>query len=59
VLDVNSPAGFERFVAAAGRPAETLTLPPPPESPPDLERLATVAAEHGIELLGPPGQLPS
>jgi hypothetical protein len=58
VLDVNAPAGFDRFVAATARPADSLTLPPPPESAADLERLAAVAAEHGIELLGPPGALP-
>jgi quercetin dioxygenase-like cupin family protein len=58
VLAITTPAGFERFVAEAGRPAESLTLPPPEESPPDLERLAAIAAEHGVELLGPPGTLP-
>jgi quercetin dioxygenase-like cupin family protein len=58
VLAVTTPAGFERFVAEAGVPAQSLTLPPPEESPPDLERLASIAAEHGIELLGPPGMLP-
>jgi quercetin dioxygenase-like cupin family protein len=58
VLDINSPAGFEEFVAAAGRPAETLSLPPAAESASDLERLTNAAAAHGIELLGPPGTLP-
>jgi hypothetical protein len=58
VLAISSPAGFERFVAEAGRPAESLTLPPREESPPGLERVAEIAAEHGIELLGPPGTLP-
>lgn len=58
VLAITTPAGFERFVAEAGRPAESLTLPQPEESPPDLERLASIGAEHGIELLGPPGTLP-
>ena len=58
VLAGSSPAGFERFVAEAGRPAESLTLPPPGESPPDLERLAAIAADHGIEMLGPPGTRP-
>ena len=57
-LVVNSPAGFEQFVAEVGRPAETLTLPPASEAPPDVEQLAAVAAKHGIELLGPPGALP-
>lgn len=27
MLDINSPVGFDRFVAAAGDPAESLTLP--------------------------------
>lgn len=58
VLAINSPAGFERFFAKTGRVAESLTLPPPEEAPPDLEQLAAIAAEHGIELLGPPGALP-
>jgi hypothetical protein len=59
VLAISAPAGFERFFVETGRPAESMTLPPPEESPPDLERLAAVAAEHGIELLAPPGTLPS
>jgi quercetin dioxygenase-like cupin family protein len=58
VLAVSSPAGFERFVAEAGRAAESLTLPPSEEPSPDLERLAAIAAEHGIEMLGPPGTRP-
>jgi quercetin dioxygenase-like cupin family protein len=57
VLAISSPAGFERIFVETGRPAESLTLPPP-ESPPDLERLAAIAAAHGMELLGPPGALP-
>jgi quercetin dioxygenase-like cupin family protein len=58
VLDVGSPAGFERFVAAAGEPATALTLPPADRPSPDLERFTAIAVEHGIELLGPPGMLP-
>jgi mannose-6-phosphate isomerase-like protein (cupin superfamily) len=58
VLDINSPAGFDLFVEAAGRPAEALTLPPPDESEPDLEPLIALAAEYGIDVLGPPGALP-
>jgi quercetin dioxygenase-like cupin family protein len=58
VLDINSPAGFDRFVAEAGEPATDLTLPPPPEEKPDFERLAAIAAAHEIEILGPPGDLP-
>jgi mannose-6-phosphate isomerase-like protein (cupin superfamily) len=58
VLDVNAPAGFDEFVAAAGEPAKELTLPPSNRPPPEIERLAALAAEHHIELLGPPGSLP-
>jgi quercetin dioxygenase-like cupin family protein len=58
VLAINSPAGFEQFFVETGRPAGSLTLPPPDESPPDMEQLAALAAAHGIELLSPPGTLP-
>jgi quercetin dioxygenase-like cupin family protein len=62
VLDIQSPAGFDdfgfdRFVAAMGRPAETRTLPPAGR-PPDIETLVSTAARFGIEILGPPGELP-
>ena len=58
VLDVNAPAGFDELVAAAGEPAAELTLPRPDRPPPDVERLTAIAAEHEIEVLGPPGSLP-
>ena len=46
-LVTSSPAGFERFVAAVAALAA-----------PDPDSLATVAAAHGIEILGPPGVRP-
>jgi hypothetical protein len=49
------PAGFENFVRAIGRPAESLTIPPPASEPPDFASRAAIAAEYGIEILGPPG----
>jgi mannose-6-phosphate isomerase-like protein (cupin superfamily) len=58
VLDIGSPAGFERFIAAAGEPAAELALPPRDRPSPDVERMAALAIEHDIELLGPPGNLP-
>jgi mannose-6-phosphate isomerase-like protein (cupin superfamily) len=58
MLDVNSPAGFERFIEAAGEPAASLTLPPPPAGPPDFEAFSRLAADHGVDILGPPGALP-
>jgi quercetin dioxygenase-like cupin family protein len=58
LLDVNAPAGFDEYVAAAGEHAAELTLPPPDAPPPDVERLSALAAQHEIEVLGPPGSLP-
>jgi quercetin dioxygenase-like cupin family protein len=49
------PAGFEEFMRAAGEPAPSLEIPPPPSEPPDPERLTAIAAEYGIEITGPPG----
>ena len=46
-LVTSLPAGFERFVAAVSE-----------LDAPDPEQLGRIAAEHGIEILGPPGQLP-
>ena len=58
LLEVVAPAGFERFVAAAGQPAGALTLPPTSLPPVDLELLSRLASEHDIDVLGPPGALP-
>jgi mannose-6-phosphate isomerase-like protein (cupin superfamily) len=46
-LTTSSPAGFERFVADVAALEEL-----------DPAVLARVGAEHGIEILGPPGTLP-
>jgi mannose-6-phosphate isomerase-like protein (cupin superfamily) len=47
MLHTSRPAGFERFVAAVGALERV-----------DPDTLAATAAEHGIEILGPPGTLP-
>jgi quercetin dioxygenase-like cupin family protein len=54
-LLVVEPAGFEGFIRALGEPAEQLVIPAPPTEPPDMERMGALAAQHGIEILGPPG----
>jgi quercetin dioxygenase-like cupin family protein len=54
-LLVTEPAGFESFMRSCAEPAKALTLPPPPREPPDAERMGAIAAEYGIEILGPPG----
>jgi quercetin dioxygenase-like cupin family protein len=47
VLVTSTPSGFERFVAAIAALPEV-----------DPAALTAVAAEHGIEILGPPGARP-
>ena len=54
LLFILSPAGFEEFIYATSEPAKELTLPPPPEGPPDeaeMEQLRTLARQYGGELL--------
>ncbi len=57
-LVTSSTGGFASFVRAFGEPAPRRELPVV-DGPPDAERLGRLAAEHGIELLGPPGMLPA
>ncbi len=54
LLALAVPGRFDRFVRATGRPAQALTLPPPPESPPDIAALVEAARTQGMEILGPP-----
>ena len=54
-LMVTEPAPFADFVRAMSEPAQALTLPPASVQPPDPERMTAIAAEYGIEILGPPG----
>lgn len=54
-LMVTEPAPFADFVRAMSEPAQTLTLPPASVQPPTPEELTAVAAEYGMEILGPPG----
>ena len=61
ILAICTPGDFAAFVIAASQPAARPELPPPPLAPPTEAEVAAVtalAAEHGIELLGPPGALP-
>ncbi len=57
MLVISAPAGFAAFVNEMAVPAAVESLPVP-AGPPDLERLAAVAARHGIEFVGAPGALP-
>ena len=51
-LQITAPAGFEDFIAEAGRPAQRPGLPEPTE--PDIPRLAAAAQRYGSQILGPP-----
>jgi quercetin dioxygenase-like cupin family protein len=50
ILVTYAPGGIEQFFAEAGEPATSDTLPPPPESPPDLEQFASIAARYGMDI---------
>lgn len=54
VLGLGIPAGFEEFFLATGRPAAELTLPPPPDGPPNLAQMLPHAQAAGCDILGPP-----
>jgi quercetin dioxygenase-like cupin family protein len=47
------PGGFEAFFVEAFGRAPKRRLPPPPQEPPDLERLSRLTAKHGVTILGP------
>ena len=57
LLFILSPAGMEGAIREMGEPARSLSIPPPPEEPPDeaeMGRLMAIAARYGGEMLGPP-----
>lgn len=54
-LLVTEPGGFGDFVRALGEPTATPELPPGPPAQPDMEAVLRVAAQYGLEILGPPG----
>lgn len=50
-LVLTTPA-HEQFIRAAAEPAQTRTIRP--QEPLDMEKVWGAAAEHGVEILGPP-----
>jgi quercetin dioxygenase-like cupin family protein len=56
MLTVTVGRAFERLVRALGRAAERDGLPNPsgPLTPEQMQTLASVCLQHGIELVGPP-----
>ena len=53
MLVTYAPGGMDRFFAEAGDPATAPGLPPAPEGPPDIERLASIASRYGMEIQQP------
>ena len=54
-LLVTQAAGFEGFIRTLGTPAPVAEIPPAPTGPPDMAPVLQAAADHGLEILGPPG----
>lgn len=48
VLAWYTPAGVERFIEEAGKPAPDPSATPPPPEPAELERIVAIAARYGI-----------
>jgi quercetin dioxygenase-like cupin family protein len=53
VLVTYTPGGIDGFFADAGEPAQSPGLPPPPDAPPDVERLASIAERYGMDIQAP------
>lgn len=53
VVATYSPGGIEKFFAEVGEPARE--LPPPPDSPPDIARIAEIGARYGVVIEQPSG----
>jgi hypothetical protein len=51
MLFIFTPGGIEDLIRAKSEPARSLTVPPLPEAPPDLERIKAIVKEDGNELL--------
>ena len=53
LLAIYAPGGMDRFFKEAAEPAQRREVPPPSDSPRDLERLGAIAERHGLELRVP------
>lgn len=49
-----TPAGLDQWFFETGVPARALTLPPPPDGPPDVGAIVASLQRYGTDTLGPP-----
>jgi mannose-6-phosphate isomerase-like protein (cupin superfamily) len=49
-----TPAGLDRWFFETGVPAKALTLPPPMDTPVDIEKIVKSLSDYGTDTLGPP-----
>lgn len=50
LLVTYEPGGIDRFFAEIGEPAQARELPPPSDTPPDLERVARIGEQYGMQM---------
>jgi quercetin dioxygenase-like cupin family protein len=53
VLVAYTPGGIDKFFAEVAEPAQARELPPPPDSPPDIERMAEIGGRYGMHIQVP------
>jgi quercetin dioxygenase-like cupin family protein len=51
---IGTPAGLDQWFFETGEAAGALTLPPPPQGPPDVAAIVASLRAYGTETLGPP-----
>jgi mannose-6-phosphate isomerase-like protein (cupin superfamily) len=51
---IGTPAGLDEWFFETGIPAQTLTLPPPPDGLPDVDAIVASLKAYGTDTLGPP-----
>ena len=51
---IGMPAGLDQWFFETGEPAQSLTLPPPATTPPDVEAIIASLKAYGTDTLGPP-----
>lgn len=49
-----TPAGLDQWFFETGEPAQSLTIPPPPDAPPDVAAIVASLQRYGTDTLGPP-----